>query len=133
MLPRSQPISIFDVANVRLTEELVEHFRKDLNEADKIHSVYAFKDGSRFIKPFNGFLVVTGPILQYQLYSGNEAITADWVGSFTYDGEGNAIIPDEMKTVFTDVDRSRVAQWKGLAQALHYAVLEDIKRGGYGR
>lgn len=130
MLPISEPISIFDVKSVRLTEALAEHFRKDLNEADKIHSVYAFKDGSLFIKPFNGFLVVTGPILQYQLYRGNEALTADWVGAFTYDGEGNAIIPDELRTVISDVDRSRIAQWKALAQALHFAVLEDIKRGG---
>jgi hypothetical protein len=131
MLPISEPISIFDVKNVRLTEELREHFRKDLNEADKIHSVYAFKDGSLYIKPFNGFLVVTGPILQYQLYRGNEALTAEWVGAFTYDGEGNAIIPDEMRTVFDNVDRNRIGQWKGLAQALHFAVLQDIKRGGY--
>lgn len=128
MLPISEPISIFDVRNVRLTEELQEHFRKDLNEADKIHSVYAFKDGSMYIKPFNGFLVVTGPILQYQLYRGNEAITSEWVGAFTYDGEGNAIIPPEMQPVFNNVDRARVAQWKGLAQALHYAVLQDMRR-----
>lgn len=131
MLPISEPISIFDVQNVRLTEELQEHFRKDLNEADKIHSVYAFKDGSRFIKPFNGFLVVTGPVLQYQLYRGNEAITSEWAGAFTYDSEGNAIIPDDMRTVFTDVDRNRVTQWKTLAQALHFAVLQDVKLGSF--
>lgn len=131
MLPISEPISIFDVKSVRLTEELHEHFRKDLNEADKIHSVYAFKDGSLFIKPFNGFLVVTGPILQYQLYRGNEAMSAEWVGAFTYDDKGEAIIPDEMRTVFSDVDRNRVAQWKALAQALHCAVLQDLRLGSF--
>ncbi|ANH52203.1 hypothetical protein FDH97_gp105 [Erwinia phage vB_EamM_Deimos-Minion] len=127
MLPKSEPISIFSVSSVQLTETSEAHFRKELNEADAIHSVYAFKDGSQFGARFNGFLVITGPILAYQLFRGSELESSEFVGTFMYGEGGEAIIPENVKTVFSQYDRNRVTQFKALAQALHSAVTDHIK------